>query len=180
VASRGAPTGQWPSTPEQLGKGDAPGDPRQAAAKLTVKRANLPDVEIPLEKPEFYIGRQTAEVDLTLDDELVSRKHARLSVDARGYFRLDDLGSRNGIAYAGRVVRRLNLIDGDTFSIGKTDFVFHANMGRFHKKAEPPPRTGSVAQDVSIPMPEAEVSVSEVADSPLSGGAAARGLPEGE
>jgi pSer/pThr/pTyr-binding forkhead associated (FHA) protein len=169
VASRGAPTGQWPSAPGSLGKEDAPGDPRQAEAKLTVKRANLPDVEIFLEKPEFYIGRQTAEVDLTLDDELVSRKHARLSVDARGYFRLDDLGSRNGISYAGRVVRRLNLIDGDTFAIGKTEFIFHANMGRFQKKAEPAARKDSIARDVAIPIPEAEASVSEIIEPAAEG-----------
>lgn len=180
MASRGAPTGKWPSAPGKQVDVDGPGDPREAAAKLVVKRQNVPDVEIFLEKPEFYIGRQTGDVDLTLDDELVSRKHARLSVDARGYFRLDDLGSRNGIAYAGRVVRRLNLIDGDAFSIGKTDFIFHANISRFQKKPEPPPRKGSVAIDVSVPIPEAEVSVSEVAESPLSGGAASRGLPEGE
>lgn len=164
MARGGAPTGKWPSAPPQLAREGGPGDPRNAGAKLTVRRPNVPDVQIPLEKPEFYIGRQTADVDLTLDDELVSKKHARIFVDARGYFRLEDLGSRNGISYSGRVVRRLNLIDGDTFSIGKTEFVFHANLARFQKKAQPEPRKDSVAQEVSIPIPEAEASVSEIKD----------------
>jgi pSer/pThr/pTyr-binding forkhead associated (FHA) protein len=177
VASRGAPTGKWPAAPSHLSKEDAPGDPREYGAKLIVKRPNVPEVEIVLEKPELIIGRATEDVDLTLDDELVSRRHARLSVDSRGYFRLDDLGSRNGIQYAGRPVRRLNLIDGDSFSIGKTELVFHANLERFKQKVEPPQRAASVAEDVRIPIPEPEVSVAEEAESPLSGGAAARVRP---
>jgi pSer/pThr/pTyr-binding forkhead associated (FHA) protein len=177
VARGGAPTGKWQAA-GHLTKGDEPGDPRQAGAKLIVKRPGLPEVEILLEKPEFYIGRQTADVDLTLDDDLVSRKHARISVDARGYFRVDDLESRNGITYAGRTVRRLNLHDGDSFLIGKTELVFHGNLDRFKKGAEPLPRKDSVASDFSVPIPEAEVSVSEEPASPLTGGAAARGTPD--
>lgn len=179
MARGGAPTGKWQAA-GHLSKGDEPGDPRDAEAKLIVKRPGVPEVEIILDKPEFFIGRQTADVDLTLDDELVSRKHARLSVDARGYFRVDDLGSRNGISYAGRTVRRLNLHDGDVFLIGKTELVFHAKLDRFKKGAEPLPRTDSVALDMSIPMPEAEISVSEEPVSPLTGGAAGRGRAEGE
>jgi pSer/pThr/pTyr-binding forkhead associated (FHA) protein len=159
----GAPTGKWPAARELEGAGEGPGDPTQVDAKLIVRRQNVPDVDIPIEKPEFIIGRQTDDVDLTLDDELVSRRHARLTMDARGYFKLEDLGSRNGIQYAGRMVRRLNLIDGDKFEIGKTEFTFHANMARFKKPDAPPPREGSVLEDVPIPEPMQDVS-SEIID----------------
>ena len=62
---------------------------------------------------------------------------ARLTSDARGYYCLEDLGSRNGIGYAGRCVRRLNLVDGDRFEIGTTEFAFVADMPRFRRDAAP-------------------------------------------
>lgn len=154
--SGGAPTGKWPTLPPQL-DGKRP----SGEAKLTVKRPGLPDVTLTIEKPEFTIGRAAAEVDLTLDDDAVSRRHAVLTRDERGYFRLTDLGSKNGIRFAERSVRRLNLVDGDEFAIGKAVFVFHAEMKRFEA---PPagaqsgarPRQDSVFADVDIPRPRLE------------------------
>jgi pSer/pThr/pTyr-binding forkhead associated (FHA) protein len=130
-------------------------------AKLIVRRPNVPEVEILLEKKEFVIGRAPSEVDLTLDDDMVSRKHARVTLDSRGYFRLEDLGSRNGISYAGRLVRRLNLVDGDKFNIGKTEMEFHASMSRF-KAADAEPRVDSVFADVPVPEPKASVVAESV------------------
>ena len=126
----GAPTGQWDTLPQHLREA-AEADLRRAQARLVVRRPGVPEVEIPIEKSEFFIGRAASEVDLVLDDELVSRRHARLSMDNRGYFKLDDLGSQNGIRFEGRPVRRLNLVAGDTFQIGKTELVFQAQMTRF-------------------------------------------------
>lgn len=136
--SRGAPTGKWETLPPHLG-GEGGSDIRGAEAKLTVKRPGVPAVDIPIEKTEFVIGRQANEVDLVLDDDWVSRRHAKLSMDERGYFRLEDLGSQNGIKYEGRPVRRLNLVAGDKFAIGKTEFVFHAQMNRSTAPAHAPP-----------------------------------------
>lgn len=150
----GAPTGKWATTPEHLKRSGDASDLARQRARLLVRRPNVPEVEIPLEKSEFVIGRQTSDVDLTLDDDLVSRRHARLTVDARGYFRLEDLGSRNGIVYQGRTVRRLNLVDGDRFSIGKTEFTFHAHMDRFKPVSGPTPRAESMIADVPVPEPE--------------------------
>ncbi|MEO1335713.1 MAG: FHA domain-containing protein, partial [Myxococcota bacterium] len=86
-----------------------------ANLRLTVSRPDVPDVEIELKADEFVIGRATQGVDLTLEDDLVSRKHAKLSVKDNGYVMLEDLGSKNGITYSERTVRRLNLVDGDEF-----------------------------------------------------------------
>jgi pSer/pThr/pTyr-binding forkhead associated (FHA) protein len=155
----GAPTGKWPSAPSHVGDASELADMGSSGAKLLVKRPGVPEVEIPLEKVEFVIGRQPNEVDLALDDEMVSRKHARVTMDGRGYFRLEDLGSRNGIKYADRTVRRLNLIDGDTFAIGKTQFVFKATMNRFKKAPDAPPRQDSVFDEVPVPKPEKSVIV---------------------
>lgn len=136
--SRGAPTGKWETIPEHLASPTV-ADVRRAAPKLTVRRPGVPAVDIPIERTEFVIGRQPDEVDLVLDDDWVSRKHAKLTFDERGYFRLEDLGSQNGIKYEGRPVRRLNLVDGDKFAIGKTEFVFHAVMNRTTAPADAPP-----------------------------------------
>ncbi len=166
MSDAGAPTGKWPTLPPHLT------EPTSAApiesARLVVRRPGVPEVEIPIEKDELVIGRKAADVDLALDDELVSRRHASLTMDARGYFKLQDLGSKNGISFAGRTVRRLNLIDGDEFSIGKTDFVFHAAMKRFAGVApvpkEPAPRSESVFGEVDVPTPKGDASLLATAD----------------
>ena len=88
--------------------------------RLKVRRPGVPEVEIPIDKREFIIGRLASQVDLVLDDELVSRRHASLTANERGYFRLEDLGSQNGIKFEGRPVRRLNLLDGDEILVHGT------------------------------------------------------------
>lgn len=162
MSDAGAPTGKWPTLPPHLT------EPTSAApidgAKLVVRRPGVPEVEIPIERDELTIGRKATEVDLALDDELVSRRHATLTMDARGYFKLQDLGSKNGITFAGRTVRRLNLIDGDEFSIGKTEFVFRAAMKRFAGVPAPVPkapvaRSESVYGPVDVPAPKGDASL---------------------
>lgn len=107
----------------------------------------------------MIIGRSAALADLVLDDDLVSRTHAQLHVDDRGYFRLEDLESRNGIRFHERMVPRLNLVDGDVFFIGKTEIEFRSEMPRLAGRADP----RAVAVDplmadeaISVPEPEAD------------------------
>ena len=160
MSDRGAPTAMWPSA-------DAAGggfDLARAEARLVVHREGLPDVPWPIQQPEFLIGRALQGVDLTLDDEAVSRQHARLTVNERGYFRLEDLGSTNGIIYQGRRVKRLNLVDGDAFEIGEARLEFFARMDRFQTPEPPkkaPPRQDSVYADVAIPEPQPDPEVGE-------------------
>lgn len=167
VSREGAPTSKWPSLEPSLEPGgDAadplagpddrarPGPPRALNAVLSVRRPGLPEVKVPVTSG-LVIGRSPALADLVLDDELVSRRHARVHVDTRGYFRLDDLGSRNGIRFADRTVRRLNLVDGDTFCIGKTELTFSAEMPRFAAATpEPPPRVDTLMVDAAVPVPD--------------------------
>jgi hypothetical protein len=150
----GAPTAKYEAAVEKVEF-----DLLRSGAKLMVRRPDVPEVEIPIEKNEFMIGRLAAEVDLVLDDDLVSRKHAVLTHDERGYFQLKDLDSKNGITFEGRMVRRLNLLDGDVFKIGKTEFTFRAKIERYAApppSKEPAPRTDSVMGDVDVPSPKEE------------------------
>lgn len=159
MSSGGAPTGQWETLPEHLKEESEALDINSLEPKLMVRRPGVPEVEIPVDKTQFIIGRSADEVDLVLDDEWVSRKHARLTMNARGYFRLDDISSRNGIKFKGRMVKRLNLVDGDEFSIGKTDFTFHAKMTRF--SAAPTPQAQPAAEEEpEIPDPAEQRSES--------------------
>jgi pSer/pThr/pTyr-binding forkhead associated (FHA) protein len=138
-SDRGAPTGLWETKPGHLDDEAAKVDVAKAKALLKVSRPNLPPVEIPLEKPEFTIGRDAHRVDLVLDDELVSREHAKIRFNRYGYVQLLDLGSKNGITFHGRTVRKLNLVNGDQFEIGKAQFEFHADLQRFRDISPPAP-----------------------------------------
>jgi DNA-binding winged helix-turn-helix (wHTH) protein len=69
-----------------------------------------------LNRPEMYIGRQE-DCDIVLDDRKVSRQHARVVRDARGYT-LTDLNSKNGTFVNGEPLSEEHrLEDGDEVQI---------------------------------------------------------------
>lgn len=71
---------------------------------------------------QFLIGRST-ECQLSLDDPLVSRKHARLLVTEDGVY-LEDLGSRNGVLVNGtRTTGRTKCTDGDRITVGSQEML---------------------------------------------------------
>jgi pSer/pThr/pTyr-binding forkhead associated (FHA) protein len=71
-----------------------------------------------LQEGTYDVGRMS-DCWLTLDDELVSRYHARLHVTADGFV-AEDLGSRNGTFVNGeRIEGRKPLGDGDKLRIGR-------------------------------------------------------------
>ncbi|HUK65200.1 MAG TPA: FHA domain-containing protein, partial [Anaeromyxobacteraceae bacterium] len=59
------------------------------------------------------------EVDLVLQDELVSRRHARLSVE-NGELKVEDLGSTNGTFVNGIRTERGRVAEGDRILVGAT------------------------------------------------------------
>jgi predicted component of type VI protein secretion system len=76
--------------------------------------------DLELNQGEFALGR-SAECQLSLDDPLVSRRHALLVVAADGVT-IEDLHSRNGIVVNGeRITRRTPLAEGDTIVIGSQE-----------------------------------------------------------
>jgi hypothetical protein len=79
--------------------------------------------EFDLPRGITVIGR-SLDCNLTIEDPLVSRQHARIVVDEDGGL-VEDLSSRNGVRVNGSSIRgatRLN--DGDRVRIGTQDFVF--------------------------------------------------------
>jgi hypothetical protein len=79
--------------------------------------------EFDLPRGITVIGR-SLDCNLTIEDPLVSRQHARIVVDEEGAA-VEDMGSRNGVRVNGASVRGVAALqDGDRVRIGTQDFVF--------------------------------------------------------
>jgi two-component system cell cycle response regulator len=70
-----------------------------------------------IDKPEHLMGR-SPEVSIQIDDDGVSRKHAKIHVGADGSHYLVDLGSTNGTFLNGVRLSMSPLQDGDKIQIG--------------------------------------------------------------
>ena len=91
--------------------------------KLVRYRLRFVLQELDLPQGGTIIGR-SLDCHLTLEDPLVSRRHARIVVDEAGA-RIEDMGSRNGVRVNGAVIREpVALRNGDRVRIGTQDFVF--------------------------------------------------------
>jgi len=79
--------------------------------------------ELDLRHTTTYIGR-SEECEVTLEDPLVSRRHARIVVQGDDVI-IEDLASRNGVRVNGTLLEASHsLADGDRVRIGAHDFVF--------------------------------------------------------
>jgi hypothetical protein len=79
--------------------------------------------EFDLPRGITLIGR-SLDCQVTIEDPLVSRQHARIVIDDDGP-RIEDLGSRNGVKLNGVTIRQTNALkDGDRLRIGTQDLVF--------------------------------------------------------
>ena len=81
------------------------------------------DREIALRSGENVIGRDEG-ATLWIDDNLVSRRHARIVIDGAGAF-LEDLGSKNGTLVGDRRIESpTRLADEDLITIGPISMIF--------------------------------------------------------
>ncbi len=79
--------------------------------------------EVDLQRGITLIGR-SEDCEVTIEDPLVSRKHARIVIDGDGVT-LEDLSSRNGVRLNGQPIRgSVKLKDNDRVRIGTQEFVF--------------------------------------------------------
>lgn len=97
---------------------------REVRAELTVKRPKAKEFRLGLDRDSTIIGRD-ARCDIVIDDDGVSRRHARIDKTQAGYFELVDLSSTNGTLVEGRAISRMLLLDGDRFIVGDTRFTLH-------------------------------------------------------
>ena len=77
-------------------------------------------------KDRFIIGRGKQSSDLTIKDPNVSRQHAMIECLNGQYFMVD-MGSTNGVEYAGQRIQRQLVNEGDVFRVCDHElrFSFH-------------------------------------------------------
>lgn len=108
--------------------------------------------EFDLRGPEVLIGR-SPECHITIEDPLVSRKHARICI-VDGEASIEDLGSRNGVAINGaKIEGRHPLRDGDRVRLGTQELVFHQG-GRASKRESRTTGFMTVCGACQTPFPE--------------------------
>ncbi len=88
---------------------------------LALERGLLQKSIYPLEGSAI-IGR-SSQNDITLSDLSISRTHARVSSQEDTWI-IEDLGSSNGISFAGQRVEKTALTSGDTFRLGEVEVRF--------------------------------------------------------
>jgi hypothetical protein len=79
-----------------------------------------------LRSDRVLIGR-SKDCDIQVSDPNVSRRHAEVRRDGDGYV-LVDLDSTNGIEVGGKRVKRLELKDGERFTVGSTEFAYSEEL----------------------------------------------------
>ena len=95
---------------------------RPALAKLVLNLDGRTVAEYPLVPGRMVVGR-AAESDIVVDSKFVSRNHCQIITSAHGTM-VEDLNSTNGVHIQGIRVRRHELNDGDTISLGRHDLVY--------------------------------------------------------
>lgn len=93
-----------------------------AAGHISVVRAGKVIGEHVLSMPSYVIGRAD-DCSIVLDSRYLSRHHALISNDSRGWS-ISDLKSTNGIQVNGRNVQTWRLRDGDVVDIGECRLKF--------------------------------------------------------
>lgn len=110
---------------ERLGRDDTGSRPalKEAAleniVRVLIRQEGGADVMYPIGR-HTTVGR-TPDNDIQIDTTYISRHHAVLLSSADGCI-VEDLNSTNGVLVNGRRVGRQALHDGDTVTIGKTEF----------------------------------------------------------
>jgi hypothetical protein len=91
--------------------------------------------EFDLAGPEVIIGR-SSECQITIEDPLMSRKHARVSIQG-DEATISDLGSRNGVRVNGRLTKGEHpLKDGDRIRLGTQELLFSV-VGKMERAPRP-------------------------------------------
>lgn len=91
--------------------------------------------ELDLPPGETLLGRSTS-CQLTFEDPLISRQHARIRVDGE-QATIEDLSSRNGLLLNGRPVRGMaQLEDGDRLRLGIQELVISKIQERSRARAD--------------------------------------------
>ncbi len=84
--------------------------------------------EFPLASDRAVVVGRSSDLDMVLVEDMVSRKHARIAMQADGVW-IEDLGSTNGTFVNGEKVKRSRLKEGDRILIGTSILKLVASDG---------------------------------------------------
>ena len=101
---------------------------RERVTRLLVGESDGQEVRFPLFKDRLTIGR-TANNDIQLDEQCISRRHAVI-VTENGGTRIVDWGSKNGVFINENRVAEQMLKNGDVVMIGLTEFRYEERPKR--------------------------------------------------
>jgi hypothetical protein len=108
---------------------------RQDGTEVARYRLRFVLQEFDLPRGSTLIGR-SLDCHLTIEDPLVSRRHARILIGAGGA-QVEDLGSRNGVKVNGAPINQITMLrNGDRLRIGTQEMVFTRvdETGRAHSR----------------------------------------------
>ncbi len=133
--------------------------------RLIVRDASGNDRELEIARTPFTLGRQ-GDNELVLFDNRISRRHARIIKDERGYV-LQDTESRHGTFVNGERVSSCVLKAGDQISLGvidayqisfmSEDSVLPSLLEKFEKAAEGAPRPAQQIQHLGLLLQMAQI-----------------------
>jgi hypothetical protein len=139
--------------------------------------------DLELSEGQFAVGRN-ASCQLSLDDPLVSRRHALLTVTGNGV-RIEDLQSRNGVLVNGaRIESAVELQVGDKIVIGSQEMTLVESLSREHASAKVTsgnmPRMTLSRMEAAMQAPLSPGEQSSVSFSAVSIPSSSSGVIEGE
>ena len=105
----------------QMGSAESEGgsEPRvvPGGATILVKSGFYEGLEMPVDRDWVVIGRGRS-ADVVIAEPTISRAHAAIGFDEKGFF-VQDLGSTNGTQVNGGRVKRQTLKTGDELQMGR-------------------------------------------------------------
>jgi len=114
-------------------------------------RGKYTGAEFPLRPNQPVIIGRSSELDVVLVDDLVSRKHAKLTLSDGNIF-LEDLGSTNGTVVNGEKVQAAILKEGDRIVIGSSTLKLLRTTQEQAQTPELPPKVQlEQAEEANIP-----------------------------
>lgn len=126
-AERGPQRNQplWKDEPGPAGAvGGVPAGAYDAQARLIDMASNQP-YPLSEDKARITIGRDSTN-DIVVNDINASRQHAELRLEPQGFWSITDLESTNGTYVNACEISACALTDGDSITIGLTNYVFRS------------------------------------------------------
>jgi predicted component of type VI protein secretion system len=144
-----------------------------AGFQLIMRSGPTPGKVFQLKSDEVFIGRDVGN-DIVINDAEISRRHARLAIQAGGYI-LEDMGSTNGTAVNGeRLTSRHVMREGEIISFGEHVALVFESLADDKEATVVGPRTARKApvepsQAAAEPAPKSHTSPRPAQAAPVIG-----------